>query len=262
MVESRTGEIYIVTMDEYIFSASDLINHLKTHAKLAIQSLPKSALLCLSPSIAVQLAKNLNWRVESALGARWAFAVEPLVTVSGFGMGAPACAAKIEEMAALGVKRLIFVGTAGSLQSNLRAGDVVIVEKAISNEGTSKHYGKQTDFTADEALFKEISSGFRQKGIVFQSGTTITTDAPYRETRAMLNKMSNSGVLTIDMEASAIFAAARAVGIAAVGVFVISDELFDGRWSPHFGKSHLRDKFVSTAGFLVQLLSRSKKNDL
>ena len=177
-------------------------------------------------------------------------------------MGAPACVAKVEEMAVLGVKKIVFIGTAGSLQSNLRAGDVVLVAKAISDEGTSRHYSKETVFEPDPTWFNEVALSFRQKGIAFQSGTTISTDAPYRETRTKLNKMGNSGVLTIDMEASAVYAACKTLCIAAVGVFIISDELFDGRWVPHFGKSHLRDKFISTAGFVAQLMSRSKKNDL
>src|SRR3990172_5186655 len=58
----------------------------------------------------------------------------------GFGIGAPVTAVLVEDLAAFGVRRFVALGLAGGLQPDLRAGDLVICERAIRDEGTSRHY--------------------------------------------------------------------------------------------------------------------------
>jgi purine-nucleoside phosphorylase len=240
-------------MNDFIFTAQDLIEHLGSTGKL---KLPKNALMCLSPSFAAQLAKGQPWRIERALGAKWAFVSEHLVLVSGFGIGAPAIAAKFEEMKSLGVGRVVFVGTAGALQEEMSIGDVVLVERAKSAEGTSKHYSKKEEFQSDETLLQEITESLRAKDLEFRRGSTWTTDAPYREQRATLKRLQNQGVMCVDMEASALYAVAESIGLKTVGVFLISDKLNDGVWQPGFGHSALREKFATVAQQLLQVMSR------
>ena len=48
-----------------------------------------------------------------------------------FGIGAPAATAALEELAALGTSAVISVGTAGSLQRDLKPGDLVLCQAAI-----------------------------------------------------------------------------------------------------------------------------------
>ena len=57
-----------------------------------------------------------------------------------FGIGAPSATAFMEELIACGIKRIIGIGTAGSLLEHINIGDVVVCSKAISDEGISKHY--------------------------------------------------------------------------------------------------------------------------
>jgi uridine phosphorylase len=51
--------------------------------------------------------------------------------VSGFGIGAPIAAALIEELKVLGVRNIIGVGTAGSLQLERKPGDIIVCSKAL-----------------------------------------------------------------------------------------------------------------------------------
>ncbi len=231
-------------MTEFIFTPRDLLEHLRAHSKLAIESLPKTALMCLSPSVAARMVKAGNWRTESALGAKWAFVSKNLVQVSGFGLGAPAAAAKIEEMKCLGVNKIVFVGTAGSLQHDLPAGGAVLLTSAQSAEGTSAHYSKKKTFSANHELLERLAAVLKVHRVTHVRGTAWSTDAPYRERRSILNRLRNAGVLAVDMEASAIFAASEALGLKAAGLVVISDELSGGRWQPHFGTPILREKFL------------------
>lgn len=237
-------------MSEFLFGARELLAHFRE--KLRIERLPETAIICFSPSIAAQLAKKRMWPIESFFGAKWAMVPDSIVVVSGFGIGAPAAAAKVEEMKELGVRRILFIGTAGALQSNLYPGDVVIGAEALSAEGTSKHYSDKQRFAADEKLLRETQSLLRAKGLASLTGTVWSTDAPYRERRSELLRLQNQGVLAVDMEASAIYAVSRALGIQAVGIFVISDLLADNRWQPRFGHAEVRDSLSKVVTVVSQ----------
>ncbi len=64
---------------------------------------------------------------------------EPILVMST-GMGGPSTAIAVEELAAIGVENLIRVGTSGGMQLDVDAGDLVIAQAAIRQEGTSKEY--------------------------------------------------------------------------------------------------------------------------
>ncbi|MEU8550930.1 hypothetical protein AB0C81_28780 [Streptomyces roseoverticillatus] len=49
----------------------------------------------------------------------------------GFDPGAPAAALVLEQLISLGITRIITVGTAGSLQPDLRAVDVVACTRSL-----------------------------------------------------------------------------------------------------------------------------------
>ena len=64
---------------------------------------------------------------------------EPILVMST-GIGGPSTAIAVEELAAIGVENLIRVGTSGGMQLDVDAGDLVIAQAAIRQEGTSKEY--------------------------------------------------------------------------------------------------------------------------
>ncbi len=62
------------------------------------------------------------------------------VLVISTGMGGPSTAICVEELAMLGIEFLIRVGTSGGMQLDVEAGDIVVAQAAIRQEGTSKEY--------------------------------------------------------------------------------------------------------------------------
>lgn len=64
---------------------------------------------------------------------------QPVVVMS-HGIGGPSTAIAVEELAQLGVTTMIRVGTSGGMQQQVRAGDAVIVQAAIRQDGTSREY--------------------------------------------------------------------------------------------------------------------------
>ena len=74
-------------------------------------------------------------------------------------------------------------------------------------------------------------------------GTSWTTDAPYRETYEEVEKYRKEGVLTVEMEAAAIFAVTKYLNVEAGALFTISDYLCEEEWQLHF---HLTEEHLKT----------------
>ncbi len=65
----------------------------------------------------------------------------------------------------------------------------------------------------------------KKENIDYYRGKGWTIDAPYRETKKEIKKYQKEDVLAVDMEASAMFAIAKAFKVKAAAIFVISDNL-------------------------------------
>ena len=80
----------------------------------------------------------------------------------------------------------------------------------------------------------------------YKIGTSWTIDAPYRETYKEIEKYKQENVLTVEMEAAAIFAVARYLNVQAGALFTISDYLSEDKWQLHFHSTeeHLKTLFL------------------
>lgn len=206
------------------------------HAKHAGTALPK-------PPPKVVLVFGSRWRayLNRRYGGRFdrytgVFRVNESVGICRIsGPGAPFATIVVEELAALGVREFIIVGLAGSLRPDLRVGSLVLCRKALRDEGTSYHYAGPSDYARPSPrLVARVKRALVRERIHFAEGPTWTTDAPYRETRAELRRYRRMRIVTVEMEASAVFAAAAHLGRSAAALFVISDHLEEQGWKPRF----------------------------
>jgi uridine phosphorylase len=157
------------------------------------------------------------------------------IAVTRITVGAPAAALRLESVIARGVRAVLVVGSAGSLQPALPLGSLVVVEGAEREDGTSHHYLPAGEIVAaDPALSDLLEREARALGASPVRGRAWTIDAPYRETVGALERHRAAGVAVVEMEAAAIFAVAQVRGIRAGLIVAVSDELFD-RWNPGFG---------------------------
>jgi uridine phosphorylase len=156
-----------------------------------------------------------------------------IAVCGGFGPGAPAAALVLEQLVALGVRRVITVGTAASLRAEPAAGEIVVCDNALRDEGLSYHYlAPGPEVRPSEELSERLAEALRGLGVTVRRGTGWTTDAPYRETAAEVTRYGEAGVLTADMEAAGLFAVAEYRGIDAAAVFAVADSLVDRRPRP------------------------------
>lgn len=146
------------------------------------------------------------------------------------GIGSPHAVTVMEELIALGGKHFINIGTCGGLQT---LGTYLCTE-AIRDEGTSYHYlphGQRV--YPDPSLTQRLRASLEKESISFKEGATWTIDAPYRETKKEVAHYRSQGVVSVEMEASALFALAHYRKVSIAAAFVVSDVLGE-TWQPHF----------------------------
>jgi uridine phosphorylase len=99
----------------------------------------------------------------------------------------------------------------------------------------SHHYAPPARLALPSASLTEtLRGGLERAGITYTAGTTWTIDAPYRETVEEVRHYVAEGVLTVEMEASALFAVGEYRGVEVASAFVVSDLLNRDRWHAQF----------------------------
>lgn len=212
---------------------------------------PEGIIICYSRSLMRYILKSHKTKKVKGFSGEMYVLKETgdrIAVIGNFGIGAPIVVTHIEELIAFGISKFISIGTAGALQKNLNLGDVVVCSKAIRDEGSSYHYLKPSKFSQpSQILTKQIARSLKKSKMKFRIGPTWTIDTPYRETVAEARHYQKEGVLTVEMEASALFAVAQYRQVQIGAIFTISDSLAELEWKPGFhvrkGKSSLEKVF-------------------
>ena len=147
------------------------------------------------------------------------------------GVGAPLAAGLLEEAIAFGCRKFVVIGGAGVLVRELNVGKLILVENAVRDEGVSYHYlppGREVQ-TQPKAL-AAIRSVLEGRHIPFIGGKTWTTDAPYRETQAMIDARRHEGCLTVEMEAASLLAVAQFRNVLLGQILYAGDDLSGINW--------------------------------
>ena len=158
-------------------------------------------------------------------------------------IGASTAVIGLEHLIASGAEEMIILGFCGSLNPNFSCLDVVSIDKAYSEEGTSRHYvSRKKVFRASDMLRQAIESSLIDRKLPFLQGISVSTDAPYRETKSWLEDKRKKGIDVVDMEASAVFALGEYHNIPAAALMIVSDELTGKKWKNVFRFPKLKTK--------------------
>lgn len=148
-------------------------------------------------------------------------------------VGAPACVCGFEELIALGAKKFIFFGSCGVLDDQKVQQNIIIPTAAVRDEGTSYHYiAPSQELTPDPESAEILKCCLTRCGYPYTSGKIWTTDAIYRETADAIAERKNSGCIAVDMEYSALLAAAKYRNVPFLQFFYGADNLDHEVWQP------------------------------
>jgi len=184
------------------------------------------------------------------------------VSLVGPALGAPAAVMVLERCAAQGVKHVIVLGVAGSLQPEVKIGDFVVPTSAKSDEGTSVHYQpeKFPPLPGEKAL-AAVEATLKEAGLAYHRGPIWTSDAFYQETRDQVKRYGEAGLLAVEMEHSALFTVARFRGMELAGLLVISDELASLKWKPGYTQPAFLNSFRLSCRLGLNAALKLAEND-
>jgi uridine phosphorylase len=152
------------------------------------------------------------------------------VTVGNGGRYAPDTAITTEILCGAGAQSLIRVGSCGSLQEQLKIGDLVIVTGALRGDGTSRYYVAESFSTvAHPEIVSALRHAAENLGLRCHLGWVFTTDALFQETPELIQQLSAQQVSSIDMVTSTFLTIAQVRGKKAGAVLAVSDECLHGK---------------------------------
>lgn len=152
------------------------------------------------------------------------------VSVMGHGMGMPSIGIYTYELFNFyGVKTIIRVGSAGSLQTDLHVGDLVIAMGACTNSNYASQYELPGTFApiGDFQLLRTAADTCDRLGYRYKVGNVFSSDVFYAE-NAHNDKWISMGVLAVEMEIAALYMNAARSGNRALAICTISDHIITG----------------------------------
>ncbi len=152
------------------------------------------------------------------------------VSVMGHGMGMPSIGIYTYELYNFyGVKTIIRVGSAGSIQTDLHVGDLVIAQGACTNSNYAAQYEMSGTYApiGDFQLMRKAADTCEHLGYSYKVGNVFSTDTFYNE-NAHHDKWITMGVLAVEMEIAALYMNAARSGNRALAICTVSDHIITG----------------------------------
>jgi len=118
---------------------------------------------------------------------------------------APYAAADLEFLISAGAHEIVFLNGGGSLSPDVPVGSIILPGELIREEGTSFHYAPpEVVLRTNVRLNERIRSIADALGAELLCGKHWTTDAIHRTTSGKVKRYRAQGVLSLDMELSAL----------------------------------------------------------
>lgn len=182
------------------------------------------------------------------------------VGVVGNAVGAPFAVLVAEQLFASGCRLLVSITSAGRIATDLPSEPhVVLIDRALRDEGTSTHYLPPARFAAapDATLIAAAARHLAAAGLPCRVGATWTTDAPYRETATAISAARVAGCLAVEMEAAALYAFAVARERSVVAIAHVTNSM--GRNEGDFEKGAASGTALALAA-LAAVVSASRES--
>ena len=131
------------------------------------------------------------------------------------GMGGASTGIVVEELHNIGVSNMIRIGSCGALVPKMKLGDLLLVNGAVRDEGTSKAY-IENSFPAipDTDLLLKIIQVAKTGKIPYYIGMARSHDSFYTDREEEIDSYwSKKGVMGADMETAALFVIGSLRGI-------------------------------------------------
>ncbi|MFK7916665.1 MAG: uridine phosphorylase [Ilumatobacter sp.] len=142
------------------------------------------------------------------------------IVVCSTGIGGPSTSIAVEELAQLGIRTFLRVGTTGAIQPGIAPGDVIVTTAAVRLDGASSHFAPmEFPAVADFECTSALVDAARSREASLFTGITASSDTFYpgqerydtvsgrvvQRFRGSMDEWRALGVLNYEMEAATLF---------------------------------------------------------
>ena len=131
--------------------------------------------------------------------------------------------------AQLGTPLLIQIGTCGTLDADASTGKVIIPETCAARDGVSPNYGAGATVETHADWRRRAEQLLNDVDVETQRAYHLTWPSLFAQSDEMCDGWAGEGLLSIDMETSAVVAVADHFGVSAVSMLTVWDALPHGR---------------------------------
>lgn len=175
-----------------------------------------------------------NARRVNEVRNMWGFTGEyrgrPL-SVMAHGMGIPSASIYCQELITdFAVKRIIRVGSCGTVHPSVKLRDLVIAMGASTDSSVNRMRFRGYDLAAI-ASFRLLRNAVKiaeERKLQFHVGNVFSTDLFYAPEPKMFDVLGKYGILGIEMEAAGIYTLATELGAEALAICTVSDDIRAG----------------------------------
>ncbi len=157
------------------------------------------------------------------------------ISACSTGIGGPGTAIAVEELANVGVRNFIRVGSCATLKEDIEIGDLIISTGAVRLEGTSKQYVRpEYPATASYEVIMALVEAADSLGMKYHLGLSASTDSFYLGqsrpgfndytqsfSETLIGDLQKANVANFEMEAATIFTLTNIYGFRAGAVCAV-----------------------------------------
>lgn len=153
------------------------------------------------------------------------------VSIMAHGMGIPSVSIYCSElMGEYGVKRVIRVGSCGTVNASAKLRDIIIAMGACTDSGVNRMRFGGYDYAAiaSFSLLQNAVKVASERKARFQVGNIFSADLFYTPDVAMFDIMEKYNILGLEMEAAGMYALAAEHNVEALAICTVSDNIRTG----------------------------------
>ncbi len=155
------------------------------------------------------------------------------ILICSTGIGGPSTSIAVEELAQLGIRSFLRIGTTGAIQPHIAAGDLIISQASLRLDGASYHFAPAYfPAVANFALTSKLVEAAAHKHYTHHIGITASSDTFYpgqerydtfsghvaKSLRGSLEEWQKLGILNYEMETATLFTMAACLQLKAACV--------------------------------------------
>lgn len=150
------------------------------------------------------------------------------ISIMSHGIGIPSASLYVRELLVdYNVKKIIRIGTCGTVQNYIKLRDIVVSMGASTDSKINRIRFNNHDYAAI-ADFNMIFHAFlisKKMNFNIHIGNFFTTDSFYGENENMLNILKKYNIIGVDMETAGIYSVASEFNAQALSICTVSDHI-------------------------------------